>query len=160
LRARAAIAALPAESTTRVALQALQRQLVSELVNRNANLLGNGTLDCDLLRKLAERRDDLLHRNVRACMAAKGGLLTQSKGELLAEGELLAKGKLLGEGRLLKRRLLAESGLSGVVTELSSAAVRAPVVRARLPERGLAHLRQPRRLRSGKLWQQALLGIL
>jgi hypothetical protein len=55
-------------------LLALHGQQVSELMDRNADLLGHGTLHCDLLRKLYEHRDDLLYRNVRARMAAKGVL--------------------------------------------------------------------------------------
>jgi hypothetical protein len=140
-----------AETAARIALHALQHQLVSELVDRNANLLGNGTLDGDVLRKLRECRNDLLQRNGRACLATQGKLLTQSKWELLAKGQLRPKGRLW----VPKGGLRCESGLAGVMTEL-----RSPVVRARLPEQARAHLRQPHRLQSGKLRQEALLGIL
>ena len=54
-----------AEAAARIALRALagqlDGQLVSEVMDGSANLLGDDTLDCDLLRKLREQRDNLLY---------------------------------------------------------------------------------------------------
>jgi len=49
-----------AKAAARKALQALQRQLVCELVNRNTNLLGDSALNGDVLRQLSEYRGDLV----------------------------------------------------------------------------------------------------
>jgi hypothetical protein len=116
LRAQAAISGL-------IALQPLHRQLVRELVDRNAQLLGNGILHGDLLREVPEHGDHLVCRNVSACIAAKGSLLARSKRDLLgkwrlpkqallAQGQLLAEGELLtqSKGELLARQTLLAEG--------------------------------------------------
>ena len=54
-----------AKAAARIALRALggqlDGQLVGEVMDGGANLLGDDTLDCDLLRKLREQRDNLLY---------------------------------------------------------------------------------------------------
>jgi hypothetical protein len=50
----------------------LRGQLMGEVVDRQANLLDNGTLHGNLLRKLPEHRDDLVGRNAGPGMARKG----------------------------------------------------------------------------------------
>jgi hypothetical protein len=140
LPARVALQALPARVAlqtlhARVALQslALQRQLVGELVDRNANLLGNGTLDGDLLGELSEHRHDLVCRNVGACLTREGaqerivctsplpqltlhvGISLSVKGKLLAES--LANSLAESKGRLLRlqSRKLRQQALRGIL---------------------------------------------
>jgi hypothetical protein len=97
--------------------------LLHELLNRNANLLGDGTLHRDLLRKLAQHRDDLVCRYVDPCVA----------------------GKRAREERIRREGLVAELAISELrVAELSIAVVRAEaVVHAGLSKRSGAHLRKP-----------------
>jgi hypothetical protein len=140
LTARVALQALTAGVAlqtlhARVALQslALQRQLVGELVDRNANLLGNGTLDGDLLGELSEHRHDLVCRNVGACLTREGaqerivctsplpqltlhvGISLSVKGKLLAES--LANSLAESKGRLLRlqSRKLRQQALRGIL---------------------------------------------
>jgi hypothetical protein len=121
---------LPLES---LALDCLHGQLLHELLNRNANLLDDGTLHCDLLRELAQHRDDLVCRYVDPCVA----------------------GKRAREERIRREGLLvAELGVAELVAEL-----RVAVVHAGLSKRSGAHLRKPA-LRSWKLGSQALRRIL
>jgi len=174
-----------AKSALRVALalQALRRQLVSELVDCNADLLGNRTLDGDLLCELSEHRDDLVCRNVGACLAGEGAQeriganralpLTLEVGirperarrERVLDGRILQE-RVLREGICLSAKLstlgklLAESALAEFGAELGVAEVGVAVICARLPEQARVHLRQPRRLQAGKLRYEALRGIL
>jgi hypothetical protein len=140
LTARVALQALTAGVAlqtlhARVALQslALQRQLVGELVDRNANLLGNGTLDGDLLGELSEHRHDLVCRNVGAWLTREGaqerivctsplpqltlhvGIGLSVKGKLLAES--LANSLAESKGRLLRlqSRKLRQQALRGIL---------------------------------------------
>ncbi|HEY2400970.1 MAG TPA: hypothetical protein VGI23_11485, partial [Steroidobacteraceae bacterium] len=58
------------EAVARMTLQTLRCKLLGELLDRDANLLGHGTLDRNLLRKLSECLNDLW-RQVRASRARK-----------------------------------------------------------------------------------------
>jgi hypothetical protein len=60
-----------AEPAAPVALEGLLRQVVSELMDRNANLLGHGILIRELLSKLTEYRHEMLCGNVSRRVAAK-----------------------------------------------------------------------------------------
>jgi hypothetical protein len=129
------VESLPLESVPleSLALDCLHGQLLHELLNRNANLLDDGTLHCDLLRELAQHRDDLVCRYVDPCVA----------------------GKRAREERIRREGLLvAELGVAELVAEL-----RVAVVHAGLSKRSGAHLRKPA-LRSWKLGSQALRRIL
>ena len=64
--ARLTVRGSGSEGAIRISLRNLHRQLVSELVDRYADLLGHCTLDRDLLRKLAECLHDLVRRESRA----------------------------------------------------------------------------------------------
>jgi hypothetical protein len=132
---RKPLGSLPVESLAleSQALDCLHGQLLHELLNRNANLLDDGTLHCDLLRELAQHRDDLVCRYVDPCVA----------------------GKRAREERIRREGLLvAELGVAELVAEL-----RVAVVHAGLSKRSGAHLRKPA-LRSWKLGSQALRRIL
>jgi hypothetical protein len=132
---RKPLGSLPVESLAleSLALDCLHGQLLHELLNRNANLLDDGTLHCDLLRELAQHRDDLVCRYVDPCVA----------------------GKRAREERIRREGLLvAELGVAELVAEL-----RVAVVHAGLSKRSGAHLRKPA-LRSWKLGSQALRRIL
>jgi hypothetical protein len=59
------------EPAAPVALEGLLRQVVSELMDRNANLLGHGILIRDLLSKLTEHRHEVLCVDVSRRVAAK-----------------------------------------------------------------------------------------
>ena len=59
------------EPAAPVALEGLLRQVVSELMDRNANLLGHGILVRELLSKLTEYRHEMLCWNVSRRVAAK-----------------------------------------------------------------------------------------
>ena len=60
-----------AEPAAPVALEGLLRQVVSELLDRNANLLGHGVLIRELLSKLTEYRHEMLCGDVSRRAAAK-----------------------------------------------------------------------------------------
>jgi hypothetical protein len=157
-----------AETAARIALSALHGQLVSELMNGDADLLGHGVLNRDLLCELPEHRDELVCRNVHACVAAKRILERIVSNMTLQPGALqvrICREQALRElplsERILQERihlpaegkLLAQPRLCGLLTECA-------VVGAGLSEQGRIHLRESRGLQSRKLRHQALLGIL
>jgi hypothetical protein len=122
-------------------------ELMSELVDRYANLLGNGILHGNLLCELSEHRDDLVGRDAGTRLARKG-----------AQEWIVSKRAVPLALQVGIRSKLGEARLSVSLPELGGA-----VERARLSE-SCAHLRPPCGLQSGKLsrklWDQALRGIL
>ena len=64
------------------------RELALSYFDVYFNLLGERTLYRDLLRKLSEHRDDLVYRNVRARMSAKGVLAKGALERIVCPGTL------------------------------------------------------------------------
>jgi hypothetical protein len=114
-------------------LKCLHGQMLCELLNSNTNLLGDSTLHGNLLRELAQHRDDLVCRYVDPCVT----------------------GKRAREERIRREGLVAELAHS----ELRIAELRVAVVPAGLSKRSGAHLPKPG-LHSWKLGRQALRRIL
>ena len=95
---------------------ALYGELLRELLERHADLLSQGTVDGELLRKLSQHRDDVL-RIVR-------GLLAKLTLQVRVSGPRTLPELILREGILqqriclpTQRELRAEACLSGIVSE-------------------------------------------
>ena len=153
------------EVATRVA-KALHRQMLSELMERDTDLLRGGSVNGEVLRELSEKRDHMLGRILRSGGAGER-VEERVRPRALPQGVLRVRARCkrslgeltLHEGILQERvRLCAE----GIRLALAGLCGIKPIgaVCAGLAKQAGTHLRRPRSLRSGELRHETLREIL